>query len=124
MQINGERVHRNGDGEKAAWCKYFLQAFQDFSESPQEFESKQNFEINFSFDGTNWSRLKDGAGTEFEQNGLYNYRGYPFAMGPRIFPELYEVDSSPDRITTGEGQWRQRARFPFVEYSDGLRHFQ
>jgi len=73
------------------------------------------------FDGTNWSRLKDGAGTEFEQNGLYNYRGYPFAMGPRIFPELYEVDS--DKTNTGEGQWRQRARFPFVEYSDGLRHF-
>lgn len=72
------------------------------------------------FDGTTWSRLKDGAGTEFEQNGLYNYRGYPFAMGPRINPELYEVDMT---LNSGEGQWRQRARFPFVEYSDGLRHF-
>lgn len=72
------------------------------------------------FDGENWSRLKDGAGTEFEQNGLYNYRGYPFGMGPRIFPEVYEVDHDK---TNGEGQWRQRARFPFVEYSDGLRHF-
>ena len=76
--------------------------------------------LSSSFDGTTWSRLKDGAGTEYEHNGLYNYRGYPFAIAPRINPEIYEFDTAK---TNGEGQWRGRARFPFVEYSDGVKHF-
>ena len=111
MSIYGEKDLKNGVAEKAAWCKYFFILFID-----KYFYSK----FLFSFDGSTWSRLKDGAGTEYEHNGLYNYRGYPFAIAPRINPEVYEFDTAKNN---GEGQWRGRARFPFVEYSDGLRHF-
>ena len=108
MSIYGEKDLKNGVVEKAAWCKYFM------------ISVRYQLILFSSFDGTTWSRLKDGAGTEYEHNGLYNYRGYPFAIAPRINPEIYEFDTAK---SNGEGQWRGRARFPFVEYSDGLRHF-
>ena len=108
MSIYGEKDLKNGVVEKAAWCKYF------------RITVRYQLILFSSFDGTTWSRLKDGAGTEYEHNGLYNYRGYPFAIAPRINPEIYEFDTTKNN---GEGQWRGRARFPFVEYSDGLRHF-